>query len=136
MNYKIIAELKKKKGLTNPMISEMTGITVSTLDKITSGVNVNPKLETLQALAKVLGCTLDDFSDSPHAERRMPEYSAEALAIAKIYDSLDAHGKRMIRLVADLEAERCDSHMDPMSDVDADFREQMSSKGRLASQAE
>ena len=47
----------------------MSGVTLSTLDKITAGINTNPKLDTLQAICKVLGCRLDDFDDSPSANK-------------------------------------------------------------------
>ena len=48
MNISFINERKKALGLTNQMIAEQTGITLSTLDKITSGVNDNPELNTLK----------------------------------------------------------------------------------------
>lgn len=63
MNYEIINIKKRELGLTNAQLSEKTGITVSTLDKITAGANQNPKLGTLQAIARVIGCSLDDFDD-------------------------------------------------------------------------
>lgn len=64
VNYSIINARKKKLGITNADISRRTGITVSTLDKITSGRNQNPTLETLKAIASVIGCRLDDFDDN------------------------------------------------------------------------
>lgn len=64
VNYSIINARKKKLGITNADISRKTGITVSTLDKITSGRNQNPTLETLKAIASVIGCRLDDFDDN------------------------------------------------------------------------
>lgn len=107
VGFEIINVLKKKKGLTNAQIAKMSGITISTLDKITSGVNTNPKLDTLQAICKVLGCTLDDFSDSTSKEKNAQLYSSEAMKLAKDYDGLDGHGKRVVRLVADEELARC-----------------------------
>lgn len=109
MGFEIINIKKKQLGLTNAQVSKMSGVTLSTLDKITSGVNRNPKLDTLLALCKVLGCTLDDFSDSPPAEAPASPYSDEALTLAKDFDGLDVHGKRVVRLVADEEKERCES---------------------------
>lgn len=107
MGFDIINVLKKEKGLTNAQIAKMSGITISTLDKITSGVNTNPKLDTLQAICKVLGCTLDDFSDSTSKEKNAPLYSSEAMKLAKDYDGLDRHGRKVVRLVADEELARC-----------------------------
>lgn len=56
--------LKKERGLTNSQLSELSGVPLGTLDKITSGKTTDPKLDTVRALAKALGCTLDDFDDS------------------------------------------------------------------------
>lgn len=65
MNHEIINIKKKELGLNNAQIAERAGITLSTMDKITSGANQNPKLDTLFAIADVLGLTLDDFDDRP-----------------------------------------------------------------------
>lgn len=77
MNHEIINRKKKELGLTNAQIAELTGVTLSTIDKITSGANKNPKLDTLYALADVLGLTLDDFDD-----RQKPAPAAEVLYIS------------------------------------------------------
>lgn len=77
MGFEIINTIKKEKGLTNAQIAQMSGITLSTLDKITSGVNTNPKLDTLQAICTVLGCTLNDFVDVPSVKKESPS-AAEA----------------------------------------------------------
>lgn len=103
MNYEIINQRKKMLGLTNAQIAERTGITLSTLDKITSGANSNPKLDTLQAIAAVIGCTLDDFSDEAKEARLSPA----ALELAKRYDALDKWGKQAIDALLSVETERC-----------------------------
>lgn len=102
MNYEFINSRKRELGLTNAQLAEITGVTLSTLDKITAGANQNPKLGTLQAIARALGCTLDDFDDVPP----LIEYSKDALALAGTFDRLDTHGQRMLRLVADEELAR------------------------------
>ena len=107
MGFEIINVLKKEKGLTNAQIAKMSGITLSTLDKITSGVNTNPKLDTLQAICKVLGCTLDDFADPAVRAKKASLYSSEAEKLARDYDTLDSYGKQVVRLVVDLEKVRC-----------------------------
>lgn len=107
MGFEIINVLKKEKGLTNAQIAKMSGITLSTLDKITSGVNTNPKLDTLQAICKVLGCTLDDFADPAVRAKKASLYSSEAEKLAHDYDTLDSYGKQVVRLVVDAEKVRC-----------------------------
>lgn len=65
MGFEVINRIKKEKGLTNAQLAEMSGVTLSTLDKITAGINTNPKLATLRAICSALGCRLDDFDDEP-----------------------------------------------------------------------
>lgn len=100
MNYEIINEKKKLLGLKNQVIADKTGITLSTMDKITSGINQNPKLETLQAIAKVVGCTLNDF-----AADKKEELSAAALRIARIYDNANDKIKAAFEAVAAINEE-------------------------------
>lgn len=98
MGFEIINQIKKEKGLTNSQISKLSGVTLSTLDKITSGVNKNPKLDTLLAICKVLGCSLNDFVDSPQT-KTAPSLSDEAIQVAKEYSQLDAPGKRAVKVI-------------------------------------
>ena len=101
MRYEIINEKKRLMGITNAQLSEMTGVTLSTLDKITSGANQNPKLGTLKAIAKAINCTLDDFDDIA-----VNSLSSAALTLARKYDALDDHGKMVLDSIADLETQR------------------------------
>ena len=104
MGFEIINVLKKEKGLTNAQIAKMSGITLSTLDKITSGVNTNPKFDTLQAICKVLGCTLDDFADSPAKTKKSPS-AAEAAPgedrMIALYRELNHEGQEKLIDYAD-----------------------------------
>lgn len=96
MGFEIINKLKKEKGLTNAQIAKLSGVTLSTLDKITSGVNTNPKLDTLQSICRVLGCRLDDFDDRPKIDK-VEKYSAEESNIIKKYRSLDHDGQEAVK---------------------------------------
>lgn len=106
MGFEIINKIKKEKGLTNAQISKLSGVTLSTLDKITSGVNTNPKLDTLQAICKVLGCTLNDFVDAADGMQKAPSISDEAMKIAMDYDAMDEHGRSVVSVVMNLETKR------------------------------
>ncbi len=107
MGFDIINTLKKEKGMTNAQIARLSGVTLSTLDKITSGINKNPKLDTLQAICNVLGCTLNDFMDRPPQPQKASPYSDEAMKLAGDYDShMDDRGRETVRGVADLEIAR------------------------------
>lgn len=105
MGLEKINEYKKAKGLTNKKISNMTGISLSSLDKITSGENSNPKLETVRLICKALECSLDDLiSNNTSATFNVYEQT-----IIKKYRTLDTHGKDMVDTVLDKEYIRCSS---------------------------
>lgn len=127
MGFEIINKLKKEQGLTNAQISAMAGITLSTLDKITSGANTNPKLDTLQAICRVLGCTLNDFADLPAKKSASPGLPEDALKIARDYKDLDHHGKTAVKVIVDVEKKRVEAEKarqrekNLREDVDGEF---------------
>lgn len=103
MGLEIINRLKKEKGITNAQLAQLSGVTQSTLDKITAGINTNPKLETLQAICRALGCRLADFDDSADHSAEVTDF--EMLHLKK-YRVLDVFGKRAVDAVLDAEHDR------------------------------
>lgn len=104
MGFEVINILKKEKGLTNAQIAKMSGVTLSTLDKITSGINTNPKLDTLQAICSVLGCTLNDFMDTPPKSKNSPETDDSASGetqLVSLYRELNEEGQKKLVDYAD-----------------------------------
>ena len=106
MGFEIINRLKKEKGLTNAQIAKMSGVTLSTLDKITSGANTNPKLDTLQAICAVLGCTLNDFMEINPENKNSPGA-----------DSSAPREKRLVNLYRELNEEGQDKLVDYADDL-------------------
>ena len=104
MNYEIINARKRELNLNNAQIAEQSGVTLSTIDKITSGANQNPMLDTLLAIADVLGLTLDDFKDGSSPSREAHEPASE---FSIMYDRLDDHGRAVVDALLKLEYERC-----------------------------
>lgn len=130
MRYQIINDRKRALNLTNAQLAEKANVTLSTLDKITSGSNDNPKFSTLQAIARVIGCTLDDFDD-----QHVQSISQEAERIAKVYDTLDAHGQRVILTLLDMEAERCSASFDALNARQKEQIAEMSNAVSVANEA-
>lgn len=62
-NYFALEEIRTKKGLTRPQLSELSKIHVQTIKALEMGYNEpkNAKISTLVALAKVLKCRVRDF---------------------------------------------------------------------------
>ena len=103
MGLEKINDYKKIKNLTNKDISEITGISISSLDKITSGNNTNPKLETVKLICGALGCKLSDLLDDVDGNG----YTLEEDSMIKKYRTLDPYGQKAVTSVLDIEFERC-----------------------------
>lgn len=61
---KIAVNMKKyrrKNGISQNKLSELSGVTYHTIIKIESGVNKNPTIETLGNIAKALEVGVDDL---------------------------------------------------------------------------
>ena len=102
MGLEKINDYKKIKNLTNKDISEITGISISSLDKITSGNNTNPKLETVKLICGALGCKLSDLLDDVDGNG----YTLEEDSMIKKYRTLDPYGQKAVTSVLDIEFER------------------------------
>ena len=104
MGLEKINEYKKSKNLTNKDISEITGISISSLDKITSGNNTNPKLETVKMICGALGCKLSDLLDDDVQDS---EFTLKEIDAINKYRSLDHYGKEAIISLLEIEYARC-----------------------------
>lgn len=104
MGLEKISELKKKLGLTNEELSRLSGVPKGTIDKILSGVTKDPKLETLKAIARVLGCALDDFNDAENKpEPSEPTYEDLQQLIARNGKNLSTEEKmKLIKMLSEL----------------------------------
>ena len=56
-----IKKYRKKNGVSQDKLSKLTGVTYNTIIKIESGATTNPRVETLNAIAKALGVTVDNL---------------------------------------------------------------------------
>lgn len=99
-----INTIRKEKKISLDELVEKSGVPKGTLSKITAGITTNPTLDTVQAIAKALGCRLDDFDDTPINKKSALSIRAQALAVQ--FDRLDDHGKKVVKLVADEETAR------------------------------
>jgi DNA-binding XRE family transcriptional regulator len=56
-----IKKYRNKIGVSQDKLSKLADVTYNTIIKIESGANVNPTIETLSKIAKVLGVDVDDL---------------------------------------------------------------------------
>lgn len=94
-----INDIRREKGISLDELCELSGIPKSTVSKITSGVTTNPTLDTVKALARSLGCKLDDFDDpdsqqktSPSAIEPTQEDAARKLDVNEVINAFVASG--------------------------------------------
>ena len=58
----MIKELRRKKGLTQAKLAEIAGIRQGVLSYIESGRTKHPRIDTMTAIAKALGVTVDELT--------------------------------------------------------------------------
>ena len=56
-----LKRIRAKKGLSQDKLSKLAGVTLTTLVKIESGANDNPKLKTLKGIADALQVSVCDL---------------------------------------------------------------------------
>lgn len=59
-----IKKHRKKKGISQDKLSKLAGVTYNTVIKIESGATLNPRVKTLNRIAKALGVTVDKLLNS------------------------------------------------------------------------
>lgn len=64
---------KEDQHLTNAQVSEMSGISISTVNKLLGGAQSDPKLYNAAAICKALGLSMDDLFGLSHAEESPDE---------------------------------------------------------------
>ncbi len=56
LNYKI-KEIRKKKGISQYKLAELSGISRATLSQLENGAQIDIRISTLMALARALNCS-------------------------------------------------------------------------------
>lgn len=110
---KRFSELISSSRETTYSIAEKLSLTPASISRYSNGL-MAPKIPTVYMIAAIFRVNpvwLMGY-DAPKYEEG-DKLSDAALEIAKDYDALDAHGKKMVRMVTDEEKERINSSQDP-----------------------
>ncbi len=93
-------------GKSASSVAEAMGYHRSELTRWKNGTT--PRRSTLIKIADFFGCTIDELiaENSAQNKKSAPSVSDEALKVAKQYDGLDPHGKKLIRTILAVENER------------------------------
>jgi transcriptional regulator with XRE-family HTH domain len=63
-----LRQLRKAKGLSQMALARESGLSLSIITQLEQGLTADPKLSTLKALAKALGCKIDDLAEDGEDE--------------------------------------------------------------------
>lgn len=97
---------KSEKKVTNEQLAEMTGIPLSTLSKILAGFSDSPKLANIVAICDALDCSVDYAISGIPENTNNYTLAPDEMRFIEDYRKLDLHGREILRVVLDKEAER------------------------------
>lgn len=115
-----LVKVREENGYTRKRLSEELGKPYATITKYETGER-EPSHSYIVEIAKKFGVSadyilgIDDNTDT----KKAPAVSAEAKHIARIFDSLDAHGKDMVKVVAERERARMEEESAAKTDMEA-----------------
>ena len=101
-----IKKIKSEKKITNEKLSELTGIPLGTLSKITAGISDSPKLSNIVSIADALGYSLDYIVKGIPENNHNCTLSGDELALIERYRQLDVHSRELVSMVAEKESQR------------------------------
>lgn len=107
---KRFSEILNSSPETTYSIAERLSLTPASISRYANGL-MAPKIPTVYMMANIFNVNplwLMGYDAPKQVEKEpTPPYSEDALKLAGDYDNLDNHGKRVVRLVADEEKDRC-----------------------------
>lgn len=77
MGIEYLNKVKKERGLTAKELSNLSGVPLSTLNKILSGQTTDPKFETLKAICNALGISLAELDSFETKKDELTSYLDE-----------------------------------------------------------
>ena len=99
-----INKRRKELGMTVDELCERSGLPKGTVSKITSGINPNPKLSTVEAICRALLCSVDDAMG---LSSLLHTYTYDEMELIRKYRTLDSYGKNAIESIMRVECDRC-----------------------------
>ena len=92
MNAEDLKRMKEERKLTTKQISELSGIPESTISRILSGQTDNPSFDTICALVRAMGGSLDEFTGIQSSAD-----APESLALVDLYEKTIDEKNRLIK---------------------------------------
>lgn len=98
MKAEDLKKLKLERDLTTKQISELSGIPESTISRILSGQTDNPSFDTISAIVKAMGGSLDQMTGL-HAASDNNDTTADLSPLITLYERVVAEKNRYIKLL-------------------------------------
>lgn len=102
MNIEYIKSIKRERGLTNEMLSKLSGVPIGTLNKILSGNTPDPQFETVKSICNALGISLSDL-DGHEGRDVNSKYTSSDPAFSPQF--LSNNERRILALFSELNEE-------------------------------
>lgn len=100
-----IKEARKMSGMTQKELAARLDVSVSTLSEYESG-KYDPRSDVLCEIADICGVSVDFLLCRPVKSAEPARLTEQDLNVARVYNGLDAHGKRIVDSVLDEETRR------------------------------
>ena len=94
MNCGDLKKLKDQSNLTTKQISDLSGIPESTISRILSGQTDNPAFDTVCAIVKAMGGSLDRLTDTG-----TDSDSTDVSALIALYEKIVSEKNRYIKML-------------------------------------
>ena len=101
-----IKKIKSEKKITNEKLSEMTGIPLGTLSKIMAEISDSPKFVNILSICEALGCSVNYIVTGEPDNNNNCYLEVGEMNLIDSYRRLDTHGRELVALVLNKEAER------------------------------
>ncbi len=103
-----VKELKKLKNMNNETLAELSGVPFSTLNKILSNDDADPKMSVVKAVARALECPIAYLIDGS-GENVSETMSDSERELVRNYRLLDDYGRELVDTVMRMEADRTEA---------------------------
>ena len=121
-------DMKKDAGLSNRKLAELSGVPEGTVNKILSGNTTNPSLESVEAMVRAMGRSMDELLGESETPEQIQTAVIDhyALLIDSYKDQI-AHYKEQIAVMDATYKEQIQGYRDQLVAKDAEHNKHLNS---------
>lgn len=134
--HEVLTYYRKLNKITFDELVTKTGVPKSTLQKVFTGVTANPAFELVRTITEGLDVSINDVAAATRESDPEVPISHAARDLARRYDALDDHSKKVVEAVVEVESKRPASHLEAARDAMSDVIRRHEEAALLTNQAE